>query len=137
MGRLFRIVHSLLIHLLALSLSMVAFYPQFTMADGGRRFSPHRQAPKVCCCGTSDGRCCGMACCGMERPKPASPKPAKGQDELPRPEGDGNRLVLAIQANGPCARGGTHGRRLDALANCICASHLEQTLQAEHVRLQI
>jgi len=58
---------------LLLGLSMASVYPR----DGWAVAFAANQAQKVCCCGTEDGRCCGMACCQMPNSKegkaPASP----------------------------------------------------------------
>lgn len=66
---------------LLLSLSMMSLYPRL-MSSGGRKVvAATKQAPKACCCGTENGRCCGTACCQVPNQKhentPASPKPSE------------------------------------------------------------
>jgi len=70
---------------LLLSLSMTSLYPRL-MTGGERTASATtNQGQKVCCCGTEDGRCCGMACCQMPNPKqentPTSPKPSEDRGQ--------------------------------------------------------
>jgi len=62
---------------LLLSLSMASVYPRLMASDDRVAVVAPNQDQIVCCCGTEDGRCCGMACCQMPNPKedqsPASP----------------------------------------------------------------
>jgi hypothetical protein len=62
---------------LLLSLSLASVYPRLTASDDVAVVVAANQDQLVCCCGTEDGRCCGMACCQMPNPKegkaPASP----------------------------------------------------------------
>lgn len=43
------------------------------------------QGPKRCCCGTTDGRCCGMACCRMPASQDKSPGLPKRPDNREKP----------------------------------------------------
>lgn len=70
---------------LLLSLSMTSLYPRVMAGGEGTVAASADQGQKVCCCGTEDGRCCGMACCQMPNPKqdntPASPKPSEDRGQ--------------------------------------------------------
>lgn len=60
----------LLIASLMLSLSMAGVYPQLMARSGRTTVDGACPSSQVCCCGTKDGRCCGMACCQRAIPKP-------------------------------------------------------------------
>ena len=55
---------------LAISLSMVGVYPGLWTASATELVSTSASETTECCCGTSEGNCCGMACCGVEAPQP-------------------------------------------------------------------
>lgn len=41
-------------------------------AAGVGPLAPPSDGARRCCCGTPDGRCCGMACCRSQTPQPRS-----------------------------------------------------------------
>jgi len=66
---------------LLLSLSMLSLFPRVIVgqATGATVSASTGAGEKHCCCGTEDGRCCGMACCQV------SPNPQEKQaPEVPR-----------------------------------------------------
>ena len=103
----------LIIASLLLSLSTLSVFPRVMVGQAlGATVSASTGAgEKHCCCGTEDGRCCGMACCQ------ASPNPQEKQaPEVPRSSEDrGQHFGLPTVA--------------DALLGCDAASvreHLSQ-----------
>ena len=74
---------------LIVSLGFTGLLPQMTVgaASGVRAAVPEQ--PTKCCCGTEDGRCCGMGCCIAQQPpaKESCPYPNRkdtrdGQNNL-------------------------------------------------------
>lgn len=70
---------------LLLSLSATSLYPRLISGTERSKATASNRGQKLCCCGTEDGRCCGMACCQMPNPKhenpPASPKPSEDRGQ--------------------------------------------------------
>ncbi|HUG68067.1 MAG TPA: hypothetical protein VMM76_09955 [Pirellulaceae bacterium] len=91
-------------------------------------------APQHCCCGTADGRCCGMcgmACCVSQTPTaPEKPVRLPTRDDY-RP----NLLALArIEASVLALGRSSFAVRPPTNADCAPA---ESSLQAFHVRLDV
>src|SRR2546425_5612192 len=98
-----RHLRSAVIFCLTLSLSVTGLYPSL-MAAAAPLISREVSLPaRKCCCGTADGRCCGMACCGMRPPtQDNEQRPATPRDDH---QGGGVTLATAgvlghIQING-------------------------------------
>jgi hypothetical protein len=73
---------------LMLSLSMANLYPQLMAGNARAAGVVKDQSPRVCCCGTKDGKCCGMACCQRGIPKPdKTPAPPNRSDDHGQPLG--------------------------------------------------
>jgi len=90
------------------------------------------QRPTQCCCGTEDGRCCGMGCC-MARQAPAKercpcPNPKDSRD------GQNNPLALAL-AKALLGDAGDTLRSRFAHPESEIASAIENSLQAKHIRI--
>lgn len=71
---------------LAISLSIVGVLPRLSVASVAGFASAGASGTTSCCCGTSDGRCCGMACCTGTAPRPeknsGTPSQFAGSSEL-------------------------------------------------------
>ena len=84
-----RLTRSLLVGLLALSLSGATVVPPL-MAVGGAvtvTDSEAANAEVTCCCGTPDARCCGTTCCERpaRTPRPSPPTERSEQDRTGSP----------------------------------------------------
>jgi hypothetical protein len=87
-------------------------------------------APHKCCCGTPDGRCCGMGCCMKQAPKPAPAEtPARPS------QSDHEQLVLSLAAASVVIATGCH---LWSAGEFILSDDATSvfTLQSQHVRIQ-
>lgn len=67
---------------LLLSLSTLSLFPRGMVGRALGSTVSASAGAKHCCCGTKDGRCCGMACCQtpsnpQERQAPAVPRPSE------------------------------------------------------------
>lgn len=118
---------------LIVSLSLMGLFPRVIVhADGGPVVAAALPATK-CCCGTEDGRCCGMGCCAARQ------APAKEQPPVPnqRDDRDGrtNPFALAF-ANSlipfTTAHDDLHFRRLSL---DVARSLAESSLQTQHIRI--
>ena len=84
----------------------------------------------TCCCGTKDGRCCGMACCHA----PARERESQtGDTETAKPRP--NPLALSDQSDSLGIARGDVGGRLRAVAYYSRVTGFP-SLQAQHVRIQ-
>jgi hypothetical protein len=109
--------------LLAVSLAAVMLCAQSPVAVARLVARPNHR----CCCGTCDGKCCGMACCKPSQSSPAVP-PA-------RTLGNFKSLVLVSwHAPATSAPAGIEQdiQRASASAHALWLP----TLQSEHVRIQ-
>lgn len=90
-----RTMRSLIVAGLILSLGVVGGSPALmATASGEAAFAADNASAHTCCCGTKDGRCCGMACCGTQAPKQQrTPAPQKDRGEL-----DGSLLIACWKA---------------------------------------
>ena len=111
--------------LMAVSLAAVMFCPQLH-ADQARSVAKREHK---CCCGTCDGKCCGMACCKLSHSQdPLAIPPA-------RTSSDFKSLVLLswVAPSTSSAAGIVEGiHRASELAAALSLP----TLQSEHVRIQ-
>jgi len=79
-----RTTRSLVVAGLIFSLGLAVLSPSL-MASAVREstISAETSPVKRCCCGTTSGRCCGLACCGVDAPKqPRTPVPHEQRSEL-------------------------------------------------------
>lgn len=118
---------------LIFSLSLAGFFPQMmVLAEGGTRVSVS-QSPVKCCCGTEDGRCCGMGCCLARQ------APAKEQCPCPNPknsrDGHNNPLAVAL-AKAMLGESDEVGGASNRRPECdLVRSLAPSSLQAKHVRI--
>jgi len=117
---------------LIMSLGFVGLFPQMmASAKTGARVDV-AQKPTKCCCGTDDGRCCGMGCCTARQAPPTKPNPCPNPTETR--DGQGNPLALAAKtllATGGKAVGSGFGWPVGQSH----VSQAESTLQAKRVRI--
>lgn len=128
----FSVTRFLVVHSLAAMLSVVGLYPHLMSIDGDRVATTDTSQPttKRCCCGTADGRCCGMACCCMPAPN-ENGSPGQTNNLVQH----WNSVVLALLST---ERSGTPGTSGLAVSTSSPYSVLPatSTLQSEGVRLQ-
>ncbi len=74
---------------LLLCVPMASVYPRLNAGEVREvTASASNQGQKLCCCGTTDGRCCGMACCQLPNPKnDKAPTEPNRSDERSQPLG--------------------------------------------------
>jgi len=123
----------LVITSLTFSLALAGLFPQLTvLADTVARAS-NSLSPTSCCCGTQDGRCCGMGCCLLRQTpaneRPPSPNPQDSQN------GQNNLLAVTLAkalfgTSGESAGGGNHRPENERIRWLPPFS-----LQAQHVRI--
>ncbi|MDA1016649.1 MAG: hypothetical protein O3A00_19600 [Planctomycetota bacterium] len=127
-----RTIRSLVVAGLIFSLCLAMVSPTFLGAVSGEgTVAVDDSATMTCCCGTKDGKCCGMACCGVDAPK---------QQRTPVPHEDGRELagslVLAFCQTAPelvtVEVKDSHGWNEESAV----AGVRPNTLQALHVLLQ-
>jgi hypothetical protein len=117
---------------LIVGLAVAGLVPQ-TMgwAERDTRIAVSQQATK-CCCGTEEGRCCGMGCCSAQQ------APAKERCPCPNPkdsrDGHNNPLALALAKALLSDAGGTPRLRF-AHPESQLDSAIEHSLQAKHIRI--
>ncbi len=131
----FHITRWLVAASLIANLGLLGLFPQMTAwVEGGSRAVIAEQRTK-CCCGTDDGRCCGLGCC-VSRPAPAkAPCPCPQQKDTR--DGQNGPLVLAF-AQTLCGAGGETSRsRVGQPPNRVDRSLAGSSLQARHVRLDV
>lgn len=92
-----RTIRSLVVAGLIFSLGVAVLSPSFmARAVGESAVSADSSPATTCCCGTKDGKCCGMACCGVRAPKQQrTPVPREDCREL------AGSLVLAFCKTSP------------------------------------
>ena len=84
---------------LLLSLSTVSLFPRIMVGEALGSTVSAGTGEKHCCCGTKDGRCCGMGCCQAspnpeENQAPAAPKPSEDRGQPLGPFLVANAAVL-------------------------------------------
>jgi len=133
MRTIYRTTRWLVTASLIFSLGLAGLFPQMmVLAESGARVSVP-QSPTKCCCGTKDGRCCGMGCCLARQ------APAKEQCPCPNPknprDGQNNPLAVALakaMLGESDEVGGASKRRLES---DLVRSLAPSSLQAKHVRI--
>lgn len=118
---------------LIVSLGLTGLFPQMMVWAETRPLVAARPRATECCCGTADGRCCGMGCCMARQP------PAKERCPCPNPKDtrDGQNILLALalakahlsDGGGPC---GSHFGQPETGS---IRSPVDSTLQAKRVRI--
>ena len=117
---------------LIVSLGVTGLFPQMIVwADSGTHASALQSTN--CCCGTEDGRCCGMGCCvAREAPaKEPSPCPAKDDNGRGRTHPLAIGFAKAIIGSGDDASVALIGRPSSDADRSLA----ESSLQSKHVRL--
>ena len=71
-----RTIRTLIVTGLVLSLSLVGVSPILLAWQGEGAGASNVRGNGVCCCGTKDGRCCGMGCCKTSPPTEEHKAPA-------------------------------------------------------------
>ncbi len=114
------------------SLGLSGLFPQMIVwAESGSRVVA--QQAMECCCGTEDGRCCGMGCCISRQGPTSEPCPCP----FPKDSRNGQNgpmalaLVKALFDDGGEESGSRLGRRETGLDRSLS----ESTLQTKHVRI--
>ncbi len=127
-----RTIRSLIVSGLIFSLSVAVLSPGFMAAvSSDSAVVSDASSAKTCCCGTKDGKCCGMGCCGVDAPKQQrTPVPHEDRGEL------GGSLLLAFCRNSPelvtAEVQDSHGWDEESAVAGVRGN----TLQALHVLLQ-
>lgn len=118
---------------LIVSLSLTELAPQMMVrADDGPVVAPTSPATK-CCCGTADGRCCGMGCC-VVRQAPSHQQPPVPNQRDDR-DGRTNPFGLAFTNSLILFANSRDGLQLRRLISDVARSLAESSLQAEHIRI--
>lgn len=118
---------------LIVNLGLAGLFPRMmALADSGAHVEV-AQKPTKCCCGTEDGRCCGMGCCMARQVPPKercpSPNPKDSRD------GQSNLLGWAAAKALLGAGGELGGSRFGPPESQVNFSLAESTLQAKHARI--
>lgn len=124
------IFRKLLTACLAASLAFASLGPVVVFAALEAR-PMSQNAQSECCCGSADGRCCGMTCCSVESPEtPQNPVLPPERTESPR------QLVVSSSWDGAATLNPSSSRfTLAAFEPAAPAS--ETSLQDLQVRLDI
>ncbi len=127
-----RLTRYLVIPCLAVSLSTVSLYPMLPALSGTMVGVQHGGSTmRACCCGTEEGRCCGMACCALAPPtKQSAPSSNDTRDDR-----NGHPFPLALKSAGTSAEHAGIGRT--ATVSLLGNSSGPVSLQARHVRLDV
>ncbi|MBD3675402.1 MAG: hypothetical protein HUJ26_17955 [Planctomycetaceae bacterium] len=69
---------------LIISLGIAGLSPAIMrVVNAGVSVTVDKSTGQRCCCGTKEGKCCGMACCGVDTPKPKrTPAPQENRHDL-------------------------------------------------------
>ncbi|MEX0715626.1 MAG: hypothetical protein WD066_03530 [Planctomycetaceae bacterium] len=130
-----RSAKKLLLSLLIVGIASVhpagaGFIPEAAGAGAGAEAASAR-SPQPCCCGTSDGRCCGLACC-------ETPSRSPGQDSpTPQPEVVRNLLLGQAFHRGDVPRFADGSWRSGPRAAADPIPAEVASLQAQQVRLDV
>ena len=123
---------------LIVSLGLTGLFPRMIVrADQGVRVSsqeqPTQEKPAKCCCGTKDGRCCGMGCC-VDRQSP-SKEPCPFPNKRENRDGRSNPFAMAAaKALFECGNAG-RGSLFGCPFSNVDRSRADSSLQARHVRI--
>ncbi|VAX36081.1 hypothetical protein MNBD_PLANCTO02-594 [hydrothermal vent metagenome] len=89
MYRAYRTTRWLVTANVIVSLGLTGLFPQMVTLAGQDVRVELEEKPTTCCCGTEDGRCCGMGCCVARRspakeqcPCPSKSETRNGQSNL-------------------------------------------------------
>ena len=130
MRRTARIADWMVIHLLALSVGLAVLSPQHLATAGWRQANNLRQDHEPSFTGGPESRglssCCDMPLCGVLE-----------EDSTPDSLRQGHKLHMAVESGSAWANLALASDRLSATWHCVDAVPLMQTLQSEHVRLQV
>ncbi len=130
--RLATIARSLLVHTLILGVSAagLGLGPGALGAAQGNAAVALVALRQPCCCGSSDGRCCGRGCC-------VAPVRVPVRSEVPARVANGGQELIQLATLGseptPVFDGGVWRQRSNLSPGGELAA---QSLQAQHVRIQ-
>jgi hypothetical protein len=130
MYRQTKLVRLLLVAVLAVSTSSAAVCTPVSAQGLASVKSRAKPVRFKCCCGTEDGRCCGMACCmrGQSDQVPLNP-PMRTTVE--KTAGQAMALLVAAAIDSPTCDGHLHRAAASNFYGLLAAS-----LQSQHVRIQ-
>ena len=117
--------------LLSMSISVAAVCTPVSAQSLPSGASQAKPSQKACCCGTEDGKCCGMACC-MRQPSnqvPTNPPLRTGAEK------DSPQVLALLLAT--CGNALGDGNNFNAAVHSVFHGSLAiATLQSQHVRIQ-
>ena len=116
---------------LSLSAVLTGLYRPLVAANERQRVARPKEGRSVCCCGTTDGRCCGMACC--QTPKQDENRPASTSRSDDRGQPIGFTLAAAGQPKGSLIG----GLNTFTFADAIASDNLSVSLIGLSIRLNI
>ena len=120
----------LLVALLAVSTSAAAVCSPVSAQALTSAKSPTKPARTKCCCGTEDGRCCGMACC-MRRPSEQVPVNPPMRPGVEKAGPQAMALLVATCSDFQVGDGSLHSAAQSEFRGLLAA-----TLQSQHIRIQ-
>lgn len=118
---------------LIISLSLAGVLPPMVPRAVADKPDVVAQEPTKCCCGTEDGRCCGMGCCAVRQAPPKNSCPCPNPEESRR--GQNNWPALATAKALFAAGSENPGLRVGYWDSAANRSHAETSLQARYVRI--
>jgi len=118
---------------LTFSLGLSGLLPQTVALSSGSMRNSLDEQPAECCCGTIDGRCCGMGCCSVQR------TPQKDQQPCPnrRENHDWRSNPFAVVASNSLFEHGNNRSSSQFGDPFSDTDHslADSSLQARHVRI--
>jgi hypothetical protein len=130
MKAFFPIFRMFVVASLLLALSAATVCPRLAAFDGAGAAIERSPGGTVCCCGTNDGKCCGMACCVTPAPQQGS-TPVSSNRSCERCEPWGLALAAPSKIADPAAAAFRDGVSSDA------ASAGSPSLIALNIRLNL
>jgi hypothetical protein len=123
-------IRFLLVALLAMSTSaaVVCTPASANSVGSGKQAESPRTA---CCCGTEDGRCCGMGCCMRKQSNQVPTNPPLRSNSAKE-----NSQALALVVTTCDSSHSTGGSFNSSAHSDVCGSLAAGTLQSQHIRIQ-
>ena len=124
-------IRVLVVALLVMSTSVAAVCTPVSAQSVQSGMARAKPSQKTCCCGTEDGKCCGMGCC-MRQPSnqvPTNPPLRTGTEK------ESSQVLAVLMANfGSALTDGGQFHR--AVPSDFHGPLAAGTLQSQHVRIQ-
>ncbi len=118
-----------LVSCLLVSLSTVSLQVRLpAVAAAKAQAESDGQSAKLCCCGTADGRCCGMGCC-------AARAPTRQQSPVSNDTRDDRGPSQLVPKSDYTGHGRAGGWSWQTSSSGLADSSADTSLQAQHVRL--